>query len=109
MMSLPGRFKRWLRLLRDEGDPVATAEKRVLWQTIAAEHGLAFEPGPHSGYFQDDRIHGQLDGRDVMVTVGAALDIQKLVVEVRVRCDVVTPMNRRSRDQRVSGSGGRGT
>jgi hypothetical protein len=101
-MTLTVRFKRWLRSLRDDGDPVATAQKRALWQTIAAEHGLIFEPGPHSGYFQDDRIHGQLDGRDVTVMVGAAYDIQKLVVEVRVRCDVVTPMNRPSGNDLVA-------
>lgn len=101
-MGLTARLRRWLGSLREEGDPIAVAEKRALWQAIAAEHELTFEPGPQPGYFQDDRIHGRLGGRDVSVTIFAAYDIQKLVVQVTVPCDAVTPMNRPSRDELVA-------
>lgn len=101
-VGLAARLKRWLGSLREEGDPIAVAEKRALWQAIAAEHGLTFEPGPHPGYFQDDRIHGRLGGRDVNVTIFADHDIQKLVVHVTVACAAVTQMNRPSRDELVA-------
>lgn len=102
VMGLAARLRRWLGSLCEAGDSIAVAEQRAQWQTIATEHGLSFEPGPHPGYFQDDRIHGRLGGRDVSVTIFASDDIQKLVVQVTVPCDAVTPMSRPSRHELVA-------
>lgn len=101
-MGLAARLWRWLGSLREDGAPIAVAEKRAQWRAIATEHGLTFEPGPLPGYFQDDRTHGRLGDRDIRVNIFPDYDIQKLVVHVAVSCDAVTPMNRPSRDELVA-------
>jgi len=88
-------FRDWLSSLRpDRGDPEAVAEKRRIWQTLAGRHGLTHTPGAHAGYFQDDRIEGRIDGRDVRAVIFAAYDLQKLVVTVSAACEAAAPTGR---------------
>jgi hypothetical protein len=83
-------------LLPDRGDPADVAEKRRAWGALAERHGLTYRPGPHPGFFQGDRIEGQLDGRDLRVVIDALYDIQKLVVWVSLACDASEPTGRSS-------------
>jgi hypothetical protein len=76
---------------RRNGDAASVEKKRRCWRSIAERHGLTFYPGPHRGYFQGDRLEGQMDGRDVRIQSDADFDLQKLVVTVSVACDVATP------------------
>jgi hypothetical protein len=78
----------------DRGDHAAVAEQRRVWQALAERHGLTHTPGPHADYFQDDRIAGSIDGRDVGAVVFAAYDIQKLVVTVSAVCAAAAPTGR---------------
>ena len=84
--------KRVLGLPGGRGDAVATAQQREVWRTLARRHGLSFHPGPYLIYVQDDRLTGQVDGRLVSVVISASYELQKLVVDVKVACDVVTTM-----------------
>jgi len=95
-------IKRALGLAGGRGDAVATAQQRDAWRAIARRHGLSFHPGPYSVYVQDDRLTGQVDGRLVSVVVSANYELQKLVVDVRVACDVVTAMPRPRQEQLVA-------
>jgi hypothetical protein len=92
------RLREWLSSVRrDRGDPEAVAEMRRSWQTLAERNGLTHTPGPHAGYFQDDRITGRIDGRDVQAVVFAAYDLQKLVVTVSAACEASAPTGRSER------------
>jgi hypothetical protein len=96
------RAREWLSSLRpDRGDPEAVAEQRRVWQALAERHGLTHTPGPHAGYFQDDRIAGSIDGRDIGAVVFAAYDIQKLVVTVSAACAAPAPTGQPLRGELV--------
>jgi hypothetical protein len=91
------QVRSWFQdLLPDRGDPADVAEKRRVWRALAERHGLTFLPGTHPGFFQGDRIEGQIDGRDVRVAIEALYDIQKLVVWVSVACDALKPAGQNS-------------
>lgn len=100
-MSITARLGRWLRSLRHAGEPAEVARQRAHWQAIVLEHGLSFEPGPHPGFVDDDRIHGRVDGRAVSVRIFPDYDLQKLVVQLTISCDVATP-SRLPRDELVA-------
>jgi hypothetical protein len=96
------RVRTWLSGLRpDRGDPAAVAEKRRAWQALAERHGLMHTPGPHRGYFQDDRMTGSIDGRDVQAVVFAAYDLQKLVGTVSAACAAPAPTGKQDRVELV--------
>lgn len=96
------RVRAWFSTLRsDRGDPAAVVEQRRIWQTLAERRGLTHTPGPHAGYFQDDRIEGRIDGRDVQAVVFAAYELQKLVVTVSAACEASAPTGRSERVELV--------